>query len=275
MVGEVSRRTQEAKEAREEIMDLGIRGRVALVTGGSSGIGEGVALALAAEGVKLAVAARRADLLARVATQAKAIGAVDARGFTLDLSSAESIAQMLEKVRSTLGEVDILVLNGGGPKPGRFADVTLEDWDGAYRVVLRSMIALLEATVPPMRAKKWGRVVALTSTSVKQPIGNIVLSNAFRTALVSTLKTLAGEVAADGVTVNSIATGRVATERLRELYGGDGELIQAAQTEVPAGRVATPAEFAPMVAFLCGAPASYVTGQTIAIDGGLIRGTFG
>jgi 3-oxoacyl-[acyl-carrier protein] reductase len=259
----------------EETMDLGIRGRVALVTGASSGIGEGVALALAAEGVKLAIAARRTDRLEAIAERAKALGAADARGFDLDLSSAESVAHMLSAVRRGYGDIDILVLNGGGPKPGRFADVTLEDWDAAYRAVLRSMIELLNATVPAMRAKKWGRVVGLTSTSVKQPIANIVLSNTFRTGFVAALKTLAGEVAADGVTINAIATGRVGTERLRELYGSDDEMEQAARNEVPARRISTPAEFAPMVAFLCGAPASYVTGQTIAVDGGLVRGTFG
>jgi 3-oxoacyl-[acyl-carrier protein] reductase len=125
-----------------------------------------------------------------------------------------------------------------------------------------------------MRAKKWGRVVALTSTAVKQPNANLVLSNTFRTGLVAALKTLAGEVASDGVTINAIATGLVATDRLRELYQGE-EGQRKAGNDVPFGRVATPAEFAPLVAFLCGAPASYVTGQTIAIDGGLIRGTFG
>jgi 3-oxoacyl-[acyl-carrier protein] reductase len=256
-------------------MDLGIRGRVALVTGASSGIGEGVALALAAEGVKLAIAARRVDRLATIATRARELGAEDARGFALDLADPASIPRLLDATRAAYGQIDILVLNNGGPKPGRFGEVTLEDWDRAYAGVLRSMIALVQGTVLAMRAKRWGRIVGLTSTSVKQPIANIALSNAFRTALVSALKTLAGEVAADGVTVNAIATGRVATERLRELYGSDEEMEQAARNEVPARRIATPAEFAPMVAFLCGAPASYVTGQTIAVDGGLVRGTFG
>jgi 3-oxoacyl-[acyl-carrier protein] reductase len=256
-------------------VDLGIKGRVALVTGASSGIGEAVALALAAEGVKLAIGARRTDRLEEVAKRAMALGAPVARGFALDLSDASSVERMLADVRADLGDVDILVLNGGGPKAGRFADVTLPDWDTAYRILLRSMIELLQAAVPAMRAKKWGRVVALTSTSVKQPIANIALSNAFRTALVATLKTLAGEVAADGVTINSIATGRVATDRLLALSGGEAEMHDAAKAEVPIGRVATPEEFAPLVAFLCGSPASYVTGQTIAIDGGLIRGTFG
>lgn len=256
-------------------MDLGIKGRVALVTGASAGIGEAVALALAAEGVKLAIGARRVDRLDAVAKRAKELGAADARGFALDLSDAASVQRMLADVRSAFGSVEIVVLNGGGPKAGRFADVALPDWDAAYRVVLRSMIELTESVLPSMCEKKWGRIVALTSTSVEQPIANLVLSNAFRTALVATLKTVAGEVAADGVTVNSIATGRVATDRLLSLSGSESAMHDAAKAEVPIGRVATPQEFAPLVAFLCGAPASYVTGQTIAIDGGLIRGTFG
>jgi 3-oxoacyl-[acyl-carrier protein] reductase len=256
-------------------VDLGIKGRVALVTGASSGIGEAVALALAAEGARLAIGARRMDRLDAIAKRAKELGASDARGFALDLADAASVERMLAGVRSAFGDVEILVLNGGGPKPGRFADVALPDWDAAYRLVLRSMIEMIAATLPAMRAKKWGRIVALTSTSVKQPIANIALSNAFRTALVATLKTLAGETAADGVTVNAIATGRIATDRLLDLYGTEQEMRDAAKAEVPIGRVATPGEFAPLVAFLCGAPASYVTGQTIAIDGGLIRGTFG
>jgi 3-oxoacyl-[acyl-carrier protein] reductase len=264
-----------AREPRYvQAMDLGIRGRVALVTGASSGIGEAVALALAAEGVKLAIAARRTERLDAIAARAKELGAIDARGFPVDLLAADSIAKMLAAVRAAFGDVDILVLNGGGPKPGRFTDMAPPDWDTAYRTLLRSMVELLDATIPSMRAKKWGRVVALTSTAVKQPNANLVLSNTFRTGLVAALKTLAGEVASDGVTINAIATGLVATDRLRELYQGE-EGQRKAGNDVPFGRVATPAEFAPLVAFLCGAPASYVTGQTIAIDGGLIRGTFG
>ncbi len=256
-------------------MDLGIKGRVALVTGASAGIGEAVALALAAEGVKLAIGARRVDRLDAVAKRARELGAADARGFALDLTDAASVERMLADVRAAFGDVEIVVLNGGGPKPGRFTDIALPDWDAAYRTILRSMIELIDATLPAMRAKKWGRIVALTSTSVKQPIANLVLSNAFRTALVAALKTLSGEVAADGVTVNAIATGRIATDRLLKLSGSESAMHDSAKAEVPIARVATPQEFAPLVAFLCGAPASYVTGQTIAIDGGLIRGTFG
>ena len=257
-------------------MDLGIRGRVALVTGASSGIGEAVALALAGEGVKLAAAARRAELLDAVVKRARELGATDARGFPFDLNDDATIGAMLDDVRGAFGSVDILVLNGGGPKPGRFTDMTVRDWDAGYLGVLRSMLILVERTIPGMRANAWGRIVALTSTSVKQPIDKLVLSNVFRTALVAALRTLANEVACDGITVNSIATGRVDTDRLRELYGdSERAMHEAAAADVPMKRVTTPQEFAPLVAFLCGEPASYVTGQSISIDGGLTRGLFG
>ena len=255
-------------------MDLEIRERVALVTGASSGIGEAVALALAREGVKLALVARRAENLEAVAAKAKTAGAPDARAFPTDLNARGTIAPMLDAVRTAYGAIDILVANGGGPRPGAFTQMKLDDWDAGYDVVLRNMLSLVYGVVPQMRERKWGRIVALASSSVKVPIPQIALSNAFRTALVSAMKTLAGEVARDGITVNAIATGRVATERLRELYSDDAAMNEAAEAEVPIGRVATPAEFAPMVAFLCGTPASYVTGQTIAIDGGLIKSLF-
>lgn len=257
-------------------MDLGIRGRTALVMGASAGLGEAVALDLAREGVKVAIAARRTHLLETVAKRAKELGASDARGFELDLHHPASIRSMLDAVREAFGEIDILVLNGGGPKAGRFSEVSLDDWDAAYQLILRGMLAILEGVLPSMRARRWGRIVALTSSSVKQPIDTLVLSNAFRTALVSTLRTIANETASDGVTVNSIATGRIKTDRLRALYRGDEiAMANAASAEVPAKRVAAPDEFAPLVAFLCSQQARYITGQTISIDGGLIRGLFG
>jgi 3-oxoacyl-[acyl-carrier protein] reductase len=255
-------------------VDLGIRGRVALVTGASAGIGEAVALALAAEGVSLAVAARRRDRLEAVVQQAKDAGATDARAFEVDLSNASTIPKLLSGVNDAFGSIDILVLNGGGPKPGTFTKIALEDWDAGYRSVLRCMIELTSGVLPSMTARSWGRIVALTSSSVKQPIPNLTLSNAFRTALVAALKTLSIEVAQYGITVNSIATGRVLTDRLRQLYPSEEAIHAAAEGDVPIGRVATPEEFAPLVAFLCGEPARYVTGQTFAIDGGLIKSLY-
>lgn len=254
-------------------MELGIRGRVALVGGASSGIGKAVALTLAAEGATVALAARRVERLEDVAREAKGRGATDARAFEADLGDADSIAKLVTSVRAAFGAIDILVVNSGGPIPGTFLALKLADWDAGYRAVLRGALSLIELVLPDMRAANWGRIVALTSSSVKQPIPGLALSNTFRTALVAALKTLSVEVAREGVTVNSIATGRVLTERLRELYPDDDALHEAAAAEIPMGRVATPEEFAPLVAFLCGELARYVTGQTIAIDGGLIRST--
>ncbi|MFN2448237.1 MAG: SDR family oxidoreductase [Candidatus Baltobacteraceae bacterium] len=252
-------------------MDLKIAGRLALVTGASSGLGKACALALAAEGVRVMLAARRHEELVKVAEQARAAGAPAADVRRVDLDDPGSVESLLREC----AHADILIANGGGPKPGTMLQLGLRDWDAAYAGVLRSQLQLVHGLARNMRARGWGRIVALTSTSVKQPIPSLALSNMFRTALVSALKTLSLEVARDGVTVNAIATGRIETARLRSLYGNDLAQLRAAGTEVPAGRVAQPAEFAPLVAFLCGEPAGYITGQTIAVDGGLVAGVFG
>ncbi|MBV8373197.1 MAG: SDR family NAD(P)-dependent oxidoreductase, partial [Candidatus Eremiobacteraeota bacterium] len=145
-------------------MDFEIRGRIALVTGASAGIGEAVALALAREGVRLAVAARRLDRLEVLAKRARESGASDARGFEFDQKSSSTIDAMLDDVHAAFGSIDILVLNGGGPKPGAFTDMAIEDWDAGYRAVLRSMLSVVDRVLPGMRANGWGRIVALTST---------------------------------------------------------------------------------------------------------------
>ena len=232
-------------------------------------------MGLAAEGVRLAVAARRTDALNEVAERARAAGAQEARGFEFDVTDDASVDRLLAELRAAYGHADIAVLNGGGPKAGHFTELDPNDWDGAYRLLLRGMLRIATGLVKPMREHRWGRIVALTSSSVKTPIDNLALSNTFRTALVSAMRTLATDVASDGVTVNSIATGRIGTERLRELYGNDDARLRQAASEVPAGRIASPEEFAPLAVFLCGEPASYVTGQTISVDGGLTRGLFG
>jgi 3-oxoacyl-[acyl-carrier protein] reductase len=253
-------------------MDLGIGERIALVTGASSGLGAAVALALAAEGATLAVAARRKELLDRVAAEAKRRGAKEALAFEADLSDPASIESLLRSVRERLGNPSILVANTGGPKRGKYLELQLDDWDTGYRGTLRNMLELVNGVLPAMREEGWGRIVALTSSTVKQPIPTLALSNGFRVALVAALKTLSREVAREGITINMIATGRVLTDRLREGYEDEAALRKAAQEEIPIGRVATPAEYAPLVVFLCGEPASYITGQTIAVDGGLIQG---
>ncbi len=255
-------------------MDLAIRGKVALVMGASSGIGEAVALALAREGVKIAVAARRRELLEKVASRAKAEGAVDARAFATDQMVRDSLTRLVEDVETQLGPIEILVINGGGPKPGTFTQVGSDDWDTAYALVMQSALHLVDSVLPKMRERKWGRIVALESTSVKQPIPQLVLSNAFRTAVVAALKTLSSEIAPEGITINTIATGFIETARLRALYETPEKMRNLASA-VPIKRVASPEEYAPLVAFLCSERARYITGQTISIDGGFTAGIFG
>lgn len=253
-------------------MDLGIHGKVALVTGASSGLGRACALSLAREGVKLAVSARRGELLSVLATEARAAGAADAKVFVADISTADGVTKLCADVAAAFGTIDILIVNGGGPKPGTFTATQLEEWDRAYNLTLMSAVRLAHAVLPGMRAQKWGRIVALESSTVKQPIPHLMLSNAFRTAVVGAFKTLAGEVAREGITVNVIATGRFDTARLRANIGDGDEAIRQAGESIPIGRVGSPDEFAPMVTFLCGVPAAYVTGTTIAVDGGLVAG---
>jgi len=249
-------------------MDLKIRGRVALVTGASSGIGRACGLALAGEGARVALAARRMPELHSAAEAASAAGAADALAFHVDLADPESFRALGPAVRARLGPVDLLVANTGGPKAGTFSEMGPANWDAAYRGIFASAISLVRSVLPGMRERKYGRIVLLASTSVKQPIPTLVLSNAFRVGLVAAMKTLSYEVAGDGITVNCIATGRIATDRLRELYPSNADWTRAA-AEIPAGRIASPEEFAPAVAFLCSEGAGYITGQTIAVDGGL------
>lgn len=252
-------------------MELGIAGRVALVTGASAGLGEAIALQLAREGVSIALAARRKNRLEALAQRATESGAPSARAFQVDQYDAESIDRLLVDVRRAFGEINIVILNGGGPKPGSLLNVDLDAWDRAYAGSLRSMLQLVYGVTPQMRKAKWGRIVALTSSTVKEPAPGMVLSNALRAALVSALKTLSMEVAPDCVTVNSIATGRILTDRLMELYGNEEAIHKAAQNEIPMRRVGTPEEFATLIVFLCSEAARYITGQTMAVDGGYIR----
>jgi 3-oxoacyl-[acyl-carrier protein] reductase len=247
-------------------MDLGIAGKVALVTGASKGIGRAIAAALAAEGAKVAISSSSRE---RIDAAAADIGA---RGFVLDSADLDAIPGTVEEVENALGPIDILVCNTGGPPanadPLGFAR---EQWETAYRTLVLAQMALVERVVPGMRDRGFGRVVNVASTSVREPIANLMLSNAHRASMIAAFKTIARAVAGDGVTLNTVLPGRIATERAYSLSGSPEAAEAAAAKEVPAGRMGRPEEMAAAVAFLCSVPAAYVTGETLAVDGGLTR----
>jgi len=249
-------------------MELGIEGRVALVLGASAGIGRGIAEALAGEGAKVALAARSADRLERVAAEIEGETAI----FVADTTNLDRMAQLPEEVESELGPVEILVLNTGGPPRGTALEHLPATWEEAYRSLVLAPRVLVEATLPAMREGGWGRIVNVASSSIREPIPGLALSNSNRMAALGFLNTLAREVAGEGVTVNTIATGRFATDRLAEGYGGSlAEAERIAAEEVPAGRLGTPAEYGDLVAFVCSERAAYLTGTVIPLDGGLTR----
>jgi 3-oxoacyl-[acyl-carrier protein] reductase len=250
-------------------MDLGLEGRVALVMGASRGLGRAVAAALAREGVRVAIASRSLERLREAAAEVGG-GAVP---FVADASDSERLAVLPAEVEAALGPVEILVCNSGGPPFGGALDHGLEEWEQAYRSLVLAPRVLAEAVVPGMRERGWGRIVNVGSTSTREPIPGLNLSNSHRMAAVGFLKTLAREVAAEGITVNTVATGRFATERLFE-FGSREEVEKGASADVPAGRLGQPDEYGDLVAFLCSERAAYLTGTVIPIDGGLLRSAF-
>lgn len=240
-------------------MDLGISGRRAAVAGASRGLGFGVAEALAAEGVEVAICGRDPDALAAAAEQ------IGAHPVVADVSTAAGAIAFVRDASAALGgPPDILVPNAGGPPPGDFAHTTVDQHLDAFELSCRSAIAMCHEAVPTMQAQGWGRVVAITSIAVRQPIPHLILSNTARAGLTGFLRTLAREVAADGVTVNSLLPGLHATERLRAL-GVDGPDAAAG---IPAGRLGRADEFGAVAAFLCSDAAAYVTGVALQVDGG-------
>jgi 3-oxoacyl-[acyl-carrier protein] reductase len=242
-------------------MDLGIAGRRAAVAAASKGLGFGVAQALASEGVRVAICSRdRASVDAAVAR----LGS-DAVGIVADVGSVDGARGFVRDARDALGGIDILVPNAGGPPPGDFAHTSVEQYLDAFELNCRGAIAMCYDAVPAMQEQRWGRVVAITSIAVRQPIGGLILSNTARAGLTGFLRTLAREVAADGVTVNSVLPGIHATDRITSLYGGDDG---SAASGIPAGHIGDPADFGSVAAFLCSEAANFVTGVALQVDGG-------
>jgi 3-oxoacyl-[acyl-carrier protein] reductase len=247
-------------------MDLGIDGRVALVTGASSGIGRAIAAELAREGARVAISSRSREKIDATAAE------IGATGFVLDSADLDAIDGTVADVERQLGPVDILVCNTGGPPAG--ADplgFSREQWEAAYRTLVLAQITLIERVLPGMRERGFGRIVNVASTSVREPIANLMLSNAHRASMVAAFKTIARSVAGDGVTLNTLLPGRIATDRAYSMAGSPEEAEASAAKEVPAGRMGKPEEMAAAAAFFCSARAAYVTGETLAVDGGMTR----
>lgn len=251
-------------------MDLGIEGRVALVMGASKGIGQGIAGALAREGARVAVASRSRE---RIEAAAAEIGE-GAMAFVADAGDLERMAELPGEVAAALGPVEILVINTGGPPTGGALDNDLDEWEDAYRSLVLGPRVLVEAALPSMRERRWGRIVNVGSSSTREPLPGLALSNSHRMAAVGFLKTLAREVAGEGITVNNVATGKFATDRLASNEGSLEKAEEKAKSQVPAGRLGHPDEFGDLVAFLCSERAAYVTGTVMPIDGGLLRSAF-
>ena len=245
-------------------MDLQLKGKRALVTGASSGLGLACAKALIAEGATVMLVARGAARL----DKARASLGPQAHALAADLSTPADIDRMVREAEALMGGIDILVANAGGPPPGSFESTAVEAYPAALQLSLISTVAMCKATVPAMRERGWGRVVAITSIAVREPIAQLILSNTARAGLTGFLKTLATEVAADGVTVNSVQPGLHATDRLREVFGDTDKLASG----LPVRKLGDPEDFGRIVAFLCSPTACFITGSAIPVDGGSSRG---
>lgn len=259
-------------------MDLGLEKRRALVTGASRGLGRAIALALAGEGADVVAVARNRERLGELAT-ASATGAATGKGRitarVCDLADASAI----DSLSDVLGQTEVLVINTGGPAAGRADEISDAVWSKQFEVMFLSAVRLTRLALPGMRERGFGRIIAVVSSGVIQPIPNLGVSNAIRSALVGWAKTLAGEVASEGITVNCLAPGRIATDRVAELDLGRAqreaisvdEVARQSRSAIPVGRYGDPAEFASIATFLASSRSSYMTGDIIRVDGGMIR----
>ncbi|HEX5415697.1 MAG TPA: SDR family oxidoreductase [Chloroflexota bacterium] len=263
-------------------MDLGLKGRVAVVSAASRGLGKAVAMGLAAEGANLAICSHNEAAIQAAAEEIRAKTGASVVPVAADVSRAEDIERFVQRAEAEYGRVDILFSNTGGPPPGTFEQVGDAEWERAYQLIQLSAVRLTRAVLPAMRRQKWGRIVYSTSISVMQPIDNLILSNSLRSAVLLMAKTVKDDVARDNILVNVVCPGRIYTERIVQLdrdraqRGGLSveQVERNAVASIPLGRSGTPEEFANVVVFLASDAASYLSGTVIQVDGGQYRGVF-
>ncbi len=263
-------------------MDLGLRDRVALVAASSQGLGKACAMALAREGAKLVICARRKDAIEAAAEEIRRATGVEVLAEAVDVTQAGDVEGLVAKTMERFGRIDVCVTNAGGPPSKSFAETTAQDWASAVDLNLMSVIYFAREVLPVMQRQSWGRLVTITSVAVKQPTEGLILSNSVRSAVSGLVKTLANEYGQDNVTVNNVCPGYTRTARLRELAGRragtEGLAIEQIEErwagQVPLKRLGEPEELANVVAFLASERASYITGVSIAVDGGLVKGVY-
>lgn len=257
-------------------MELGLRGKVALVTAASKGMGKACALGLAAEGARVAMCSRTEADIKAAADAVRAATGAEVLALAADVTRAADVKALVAAATSRFGGVDILIANAGGPPRGGLADMTDEQWIGAFEVSVLSVVRLIREVLPSMRARRWGRILTIQSVSVKQPVDGLLLSNAVRPGTAGLMKTLAPELGRDNITINVLCPGPIMTDRFLSGARSAGlpvdEYVARAAAAVPLGRIGTPEEFASVAVFLASERASYVTGVALQVDGGVVRG---
>ena len=252
-------------------MELGLKNKVAFVAASSQGLGKAVALELAKEGAKVIINGRKKELLDKTKNEIEQQTNAEVLALVGDLSVSNEREQVIKEALQKYNSIDILVTNTGGPPSGKFEQFKEEDWDNAYKTLLKSAVGLINGFLPGMKEKHWGRIIAITSQAVKQPVNNLILSNSVRASVAGLIKTLSIELGQYNITVNNVMPGYTETDRLKHLSQNNPSFESSAKAEIPLGRFGRPEEFAAAVTFLASEKAGFITGVSLAVDGGWIK----